>query len=468
MTVSPQVMQQVQYDAAVGAKNMPQNAFQRAANFLKNSISKIKGNPSAPVSSATQVARDAKAGGKALKAYQATKTAGGLAKGAKGVIGAVKGTPGLGTALTAGTAIGLYVDSQRKPGEKGWVSGRGEGRRAVQETGGGGHIPVTTYADGSPIPVKPRVTSSRPNKEQEDTVRDRFKNIGKETPNLPDKDPGEINLGLGGGGGGGGNGNGTGRGTPAPNGGSGTGTQMSPGAMTMDEANSLLTGGYKVMNPFSNTQLPATAGNPYQGDGKTVEFRSDAPEDTYSQRLSGDLLDKSPFETPGVEFTIPKDTSISYSQKAGSPNIVQSGVQTNSETVDSNEDPQNSGINWGARTAADNSDPNIARRRAFLDAEDSLQGLRRIEGQKGIVYAGGTYNMVNPNQGEEGQNDFVRISKEDRDGYMAGRQSPEQMREKYMAKVADAQQPKPDTSDDDDDRPMTIKRGTKFDGQIVY
>ena len=38
----------------------------------------------------------------------------------------------------------------------------------------------------------------------------------------------------------------TGRGAPAPDGGSGKGTQMSPRAMTMDEANELLTGGYKV------------------------------------------------------------------------------------------------------------------------------------------------------------------------------------------------------------------------------
>ena len=232
----------------------------------------------------------------------------------------------------------------------------------------------------------------------------------------------------------------TGRDAPAPNGGSGTGTQMSGRAMTMDEANELLTGGYKVNNPFSSTQLPDTSASPYFGKPDTPQYRSDVPADTYDVQLSTNLTDGSPFNTGDYNYEIPTNTNIEYLQTAGSPIIPVSGKVQAADSKETPVDPKNSGINWGARTAADNSDEKMARRRAFLDAPGSMQGLRRVEAQKGIVYAGGQHNMVNPNKGEEGQNDFVKISKEDRDAYMGGRQTAEQMREKYMQKVADSQQ----------------------------
>ena len=232
----------------------------------------------------------------------------------------------------------------------------------------------------------------------------------------------------------------TGRDTPAPDGGSGTGTQMSGRAMTMDEANNLLNGGYKVNNPFSSTQLPDTSASPYFGKPDTPQYRSDVPADTYDVQLSTNLTDGSPFNTGDYNYEIPTNTNIEYLQTQGSPIIPVSGKVQASDSKETPVDPKNSGINWGARTAADNSDEKMARRRAFLDAPGSMQGLRRVEAQKGIVYAGGQHNMVNPNKGEEGQNDFVKISKEDRDAYMGGRQTAEQMREKYMQKVADSQQ----------------------------
>ena len=232
----------------------------------------------------------------------------------------------------------------------------------------------------------------------------------------------------------------TGRDTPAPDGGSGTGTQMSGRAMTMDEANNLLNGGYKVNNPFSSTQLPDTSASPYFGKPDTPQYRSDVPADTYDVQLSTNLTDGSPFNTGDYNYEIPTNTNIEYLQTAGSPIIPVSGKVQAADSKETPVDPKNSGINWGARTAADNSDEKMARRRAFLDAPGSMQGLRRVEAQKGIVYAGGQHNMVNPNKGEEGQNDFVKISKEDRDAYMGGRQTAEQMREKYMQKVADSQQ----------------------------
>ena len=46
--------------------------------------------------------------------------------------------------------------------------------------------------------------------------------------------------------------------------------------------------------------------------------------------------------------------------------------------------------------------------------------------------------MVNPNRGQEGENDFIRISKEDRDGYMRGNQSAQDLKAKYVDKITAA------------------------------
>ena len=49
-----------------------------------------------------------------------------------------------------------------------------------------------------------------------------------------------------------------------------------------------------------------------------------------------------------------------------------------------------------------------------------------------------TYNMVNPNRGQEGENDFIKISKEDRDSYMRGDQGAQDLKSKYVDKITAA------------------------------
>ena len=252
--------------------------------------------------------------------------------------------------------------------------------------------------------------------------------------------------------------NNTGRGTPAPNGGSGSGTQTSPRQMTMDEANELLKGGYTVKNPFASNSLPETNTSPYFHQGETPQYRSDAPADMYDVQLARDLTDGSPFNTGDYQYEVPANTNIEYLQQEGSPIIPVSGQQTATKPVEPNKkegDDKNSGINWGARTAADNSDPNIARRRAFLDAPGSMVGLRRVEAEKGIVYAGGKHHMVNPNQGQEGQSDFIAINKSDRDAYMRGDQGAQDLKNKYVKDVKEATVQIPDMTEAPSDYQMT-------------
>ena len=259
--------------------------------------------------------------------------------------------------------------------------------------------------------------------------------------------------------------------TPAPDGGDAIGTQLSPRQMTMDEANSLLTGGYKVANPFSSTQLPATSGNPYFGNSSTPEYRSDAPADTYDVQLSRNLTDGSPFNTDGYTYEVPTNTNIEYLQENGSPKIALSGASKTTDQVDpGNKTAESTDTNRSARipkrpkgaraaemwdrqygrmdqststSETKGSGIDYARRSAFLDAPGSMQGLRRVEAQKGIVYAGGQHNMVNPNQGQEGQSDFLKISKEDRDAYMGDRMTADGLKGKYVKDIKEATKSEP-------------------------
>ena len=247
--------------------------------------------------------------------------------------------------------------------------------------------------------------------------------------------------------------------TPNPNGVEQRGTQMGPRAMTMEDANALLTGGYKVMNPFSSTQLPDTSGSPYFGQGKTPQYRSDVPEDTYDVQLSRNLTDGSPFNTDGYTYEVPTNTNIEYLQQAGSPKIAVSGAKQTTQQLDPGNKTAESNIPkrprgeragemWDRKygrmqqqsESTESKAPGIdyKRRAAFLDAENSLQGLRRVEAQKGIVYAGAQHHMVNPNAGQEGQNDFIAIDKADRDSYMRGDQGAQDLKSKYVKDISES------------------------------
>ncbi len=197
------------------------------------------------------------------------------------------------------------------------------------------------------------------------------------------------------------------------------GTQTSLSPMTMEDANSLLSGGYTVRDPFSSTQLPASSQSPYANVGPVADGAE------YARNLE--------MQKPGAVTGVgPISDGENYAKN------VEAGEQSSLKPTDTVATSQNSGINWGARTAADNSDLNMARRRAFLDAEGSMQGLRRAEATQGIVYAGGQHHMVNPNKGQEGENDFVSIGdKDDVRGYKSGRLSAQDMKDKYVTKIKD-------------------------------
>ena len=77
----------------------------------------------------------------------------------------------------------------------------------------------------------------------------------------------------------------------------------------------------------------------------------------------------------------------------------------------------------------------IQRRRAFLDADNSMQGLRNVEAGQGRFYAGGKYYHVNPNAGKEGQNDFIEISREQNDVIKRGGEGAEKLRKSFVDRI---------------------------------
>ena len=212
----------------------------------------------------------------------------------------------------------------------------------------------------------------------------------------------------------------------------GTNTGIKP--MTLGDANALLTGGYAIQDPFSSNQLPTTGSSLYQKAPETNAFEQN-PQYNISTESTPTKLSQNIYES-GSALEM-KDVGDKYQVSVASA-PTSSTVKADIKG-DSKEDPKNSGINWGARTAADNSDPNVARRRAFLDAEGSMQGLRRAEATQGLVYAGGQHHIMNPNRGQEGQNDFVAIDdKDDVRGYKSGRLSAEDIKNKYVTNIMES------------------------------
>lgn len=88
MPFPAQVIQQAQYDASVGGKNMPKNAFQRAQSFLRSKL--MPGAPTPNPSTMTsqqQSAFDAKQGGRLLQEFNKTRAAGGAVGAGQNILG---------------------------------------------------------------------------------------------------------------------------------------------------------------------------------------------------------------------------------------------------------------------------------------------------------------------------------------------------------------------------------------------
>ena len=201
------------------------------------------------------------------------------------------------------------------------------------------------------------------------------------------------------------------------------GTSTSPKPMTMDDANKLLSGGYKVEDPYAGTQLPYTQTSPYSGKGNAEIYNPDTlhqhDSDVDYVSLSKDIYG----DQSGVEL----------STRNG-------GMKTDYKQMDVNpgEKAPEEKVNWANRTMADNSDEKVRRRSAFLDPNvNIMQAMRNQEAIQGRVYAGGKHYQRNKDAGQEGQNDFVEISADQARDRSYYRQSADEVFANHLGKAKD-------------------------------
>ena len=225
-----------------------------------------------------------------------------------------------------------------------------------------------------------------------------------------------------------------------------TGTQMS-----VSDANRLLNDGYEVQNPFASTQLPSTAYSPYAGQGMAKVFDQETLQSLYGDvndiQLAEDLFGGK----SGVKAVTPTNqisamdvygeeaNRINQLKAQGAPFLVRNGEIPTTSAVD----PANSGTNWAARTAADNSDPKKARRDAFLNLNrNAFQALRDVEAQQGLSYASGQHYMHNPTPNKDGEYSMTAIRGNDRQddvrAYKARRMTANDLKDKYMNAITDS------------------------------
>ena len=373
------------------------------------------------------------------------------------VMGGISMVPGFGTAVAAGSAIGSWMEQNVPQNTAG--SGRGSGRAAF--TNGSQQASTPEQSGGSVT----RVGGKEYRMDDPAQVKELNQVLADDRATRPGQQFADIR------GGGGIKPDGGGRFDLAPDGSGATGTRTSPAPMTMEDANKILNRGnlagkgYTVQNPFTSTQLPATSANPYFDENPETNFNRQLEEDMFQQE-AGMKLTKNAFDArSGIEYGTeglqrPATGAIEAAQLSGAPLTVSSGIFKASPTNESAQQPEINKIpprptggrqaerwdqQYGRMTQPverEKSDlekgykPDMERRRAFLDGDlNSMEALRAIEAQKGVVVTGGQYNIVNPNAGEEGENDFKKIDKAQRDTIMRGGEGAQNLLDSYIKNI---------------------------------
>ena len=225
------------------------------------------------------------------------------------------------------------------------------------------------------------------------------------------------------------------------------GTNTSPAPMTMDDANKLLSDGYKINTTYASNQLPYTQSSPYAGKSNAQIYNPETLHqfdgDADNIKLANNLFDGK----SGVEAATP-----GKSYKEGFTVMdVNPGEKVSEEK-----------INWANRTMADNSDAKMARRRAFLDAKGSMQGLRDSEALQGITYQKGNHYIADG----EGGDSLIKVdNKDDMRTYKSGAEGAREIRDKYVNKLkgnGSAQE----ISDISQNAPAMLPDSVSFDSSI--
>jgi hypothetical protein len=348
---------------------LEQAAKDAAANTPKNIldiwVNKIKalGGTSAPASSssAAQVARDAKAGGEAMRNYGASQVGGG--KGA----GLLKNAGGLTTALSVGATIGTNM-RETMP-QSTFVSGRGAGARATDNARKNSPDPEYSTA---PAPASSASFADLRGSATPESMEPAASNLGEGAAmdaaerSRPGAGypagvtrPADYPVQAGG------------RGAAAP----------------LDPNNTGARGTSMTYDRFMKDIAPAK-----EKDGDKPARTGFEVRDTFqAENLPG-----TPAHKEAIDVNSGENEGLSDKNKAASAASKSSMAST----------PAVNAVLEGAKSAKLEDDrqlalDKLARRRAFLDASDSQRGLRAVEGLQGLVTQGGQ-NFVRDSSAEGG------------------------------------------------------------------
>ena len=194
------------------------------------------------------------------------------------------------------------------------------------------------------------------------------------------------------------------------------GTIMGRSSLSMKDAQTYVGKDVQIKNPFLSNALPGTNDDGYSQDDAVTMGASRA--EAATKKGGGE-----------VQVTFDGGEQIETKMVQGSPNLVLSGTGSAAPS-DVKTNDINDPSTW---------DENYARRRAFLDADSSMAGLKAVQAQKGIVYAGDKYYMNTGKEDDKGNPILNAIegtdAKQDVRGYMRGAQGAEDLKNKYIDRI---------------------------------
>ncbi len=219
------------------------------------------------------------------------------------------------------------------------------------------------------------------------------------------------------------------------------GTSTSPKPMTMDDANKLLTGGYKMNQDYASNQLPYTQSSPYAGKGNAEIYNPEmllqhqqGPGAPDYVKLSKDIYG----DQSGVEsYTRSGEMNKDYEQM--DVDLGQSTAGKPEKSIPKRPSGARQAEKWdrkyggadfsGKSEAPATSGFDMERRAAFLGAKTSMEGLRRSEATQNMAERNGDYFI---GDGKGGENLIKLENKEDRLTYKSGPEGAREIRDKYV------------------------------------
>ena len=211
------------------------------------------------------------------------------------------------------------------------------------------------------------------------------------------------------------------------------------------------TGGYATgfgQNTFSSNQLPTTASNPFEGaPASTPTFNAKAPGITGANydNYGADGGVAAASDTDSGKG--PKFTGNEKKIEGGSERVKTSLADALGDTSGLKFDASKYKASKGFEVSDGAMSNESARRRAaFLDAPDSMSGLRAVEAQKNIIYAGGQHHGV-------GESGVTAINKDEYRGIMNDKTDTATVMGGYAKDNAPSSAQNPVVKDDSADQP---------------